>query len=120
MESNARNIAEYQRVLEWFVSNKDTSDRIYKSGKNKFDKWWFLIKKSDESHESFKEKITKYHQLGFHIPDFEKDKDLQLISEPIDFEKCINDILTCGCCGNILDLSIDPERARAVKQFHKS
>jgi hypothetical protein len=70
-------------------------------------------------------KILRLDLLGnklsievLNLPDFEKDKDLQLISEPIDFKKHSGDILTCRSCGNILDLSSDLERARAVKQFH--
>jgi hypothetical protein len=43
---------------------------------------------------------------------------MQLISQPIDFEKHSGDVLTCRNCGHILDLSIDPEKSRAVKQFH--
>ncbi|MEZ4776909.1 MAG: cold shock domain-containing protein [Bacteroidia bacterium] len=118
MESNEMNVTEYERILDWFMTNKDTSERIHKSGKNKLDKWWFVIKKGNDSYESFREKLNKYYQVGFQIPDFEKDKDLQLISEPIDFKKHSGDILTCRSCGNILDLSSDLERARAVKQFH--
>jgi hypothetical protein len=82
------------------------------------DKWWFVIKKGNESYESFREKLNKYYQDGFQIPDFEIDKDLQLISEPIDLKEHSGDILTCRSCSNILDLSNDLERARAVKQFH--
>jgi len=119
MESNEMNVSEYERILSWFMTNKDTSERILKSGKNKLDKWWFVIKKGNDSYESFREKLNKYYQAGFQIPDFEKNKDLQLISEPIDFKKHNDDILTCRSCGNILDLSSDLERARAVKQFHK-
>ena len=118
MESIEMNVIEYERILDWFMTNKDTSERIHKSGKNKMDKWWFVIKKGNDSYESFREKLNKYYQVGFQIPDFEKDKDLQLISEPIDFKKHSGDILTCRGCGNILDLSSDLERARAVKQFH--
>jgi|GEM_PF-3558312 len=43
MESNETNIEEYERILNWFVTNKDKSERIHKSGKNKKDKWWFTI-----------------------------------------------------------------------------
>jgi hypothetical protein len=118
MEANETNLDEYNRILNWFVTNKEKSERIHKSGKNKRDKWWFTIKRGDDSMEEFRKKLTKYHQLGFQIPDFENDKDLQLISEPIDFERHSKDILTCNTCGNILDLSNDIEKARAVKKFH--
>ena len=118
MESNEMNVTEYERILDWFMTNKDTSERIHKSGKNKLDKWWFVIKRGNDSYESFREKLNKYYQVGFQIPDFDKEKDLQLIAEPIDFKKHSGDILTCKSCGNILDLSSDLERARAVKQFH--
>lgn len=118
MESNEMNVTEYERILDWFMTNKDTSERIHKSGKNKLDKWWFVIKRGNDSYESFRKKLNKYYQVGFQIPDFEKEKDLQLISEPIDFKKHSSDILTCKSCGNILDLSSDLEKALAVKQFH--
>ncbi|HAO09303.1 MAG TPA: hypothetical protein DCQ50_20520 [Chryseobacterium sp.] len=118
MEANETNIDEYNRILNWFVTNKDKSDRIHKSGKNKRDKWWFTIRRGNDTMEEFRKKLTKYHQVGFQIPDFENDKDLQLISEPIDFKKHSKDILTCKTCGNILDLSNDLEKARAVKKFH--
>ena len=118
METTEMNFEEYQRILSWFKTNKDISERIHKSGKNKFDKWWFVIKKGNDSYETFKEKLNKYHQIGFQIPDFNQKKDLQLISEPIDFKKHRNDILTCKSCGNILNLRNDPERARVIKVFH--
>ncbi|MBK6642415.1 MAG: hypothetical protein IPG39_14915 [Bacteroidetes bacterium] len=35
MEANEANIAEFNRILNWFIANKDKSDRIHKSGKNK-------------------------------------------------------------------------------------
>ena len=118
MDFNRNNTADYQRVLDWFITNKDESNRIHKSGKNKFDKWWFVIKRGKESLEAFREKLNKYFQLGFQIPDFGIDKDLQLISEPIDLKRQNEDVLICKECGNILDLSSDAERANAVKKFH--
>lgn len=118
MESNETNIEEYERILNWFITNKDKSERIYKSGKNKKDKWWFTIRRGNDTMGEFRKKLTKYHLVGFQIPDFEKDKDLQLISEPIDLKKHSKEILTCKTCGNILDLSNDLEKARAVKKFH--
>lgn len=118
MESIEMKADEYERILSWFVNNKDKSERIHKSGKNKLDKWWFLVKRSNDTYEKFREKLNKYCQVGFQIPDLEQDKDLQLISEPIDFKKHIGNILSCKSCGNILDLSNNPERAIAVKQFH--
>jgi hypothetical protein len=118
MKENETNIEEYNRILNWFIENKDKSERIHKSGKNKRDKWWFTIRRGNDSMEEFRKKLTKYHKLSFQIPDFEYDKDLQLISEPIDIIRQSKDILTCKTCGNILDLSNDLEKARAVKKFH--
>ncbi|MBK6642414.1 MAG: hypothetical protein IPG39_14910 [Bacteroidetes bacterium] len=86
--------------------------------KTKRDKWWFTIRRGNDKMEEFRKKLTKYHQLGFQIPDFESDKDLQLISEPNDYKNHCKDILNCKSCGNILDLSNDLEKARAVKKFH--
>jgi len=118
MDANETKIEEYNRILNWFITNKDQSYRIHKSGKNRRDKWWFTIRRGNDTMEEFRKNLTKYHQLGFYIPGFENDKDLQLISEPIDLKKHIKDILTCKACGNILDLSNDLEKARAVKKFH--
>ena len=118
MEAIESNIEEYNRILNWFIENKGTSDRIHKSGKNKRDKWWFIIKRSNDTIEVFRKKLTKYYQIGFQIPDFARDKDLQLIAEPFDLKKHTKDVLTCKTCGNILDLTNNPEKARAVKNFH--
>lgn len=118
MQSNVMNITEYERILAWFITNKDSSERIHRSGKNRLGKWWFVIKRGSDSYDEFRQKLIKYYQVGFQIPDFEQDKDMQLISQPIDFEKHSGDVLTCRNCGHILDLSIDPEKSRAVKQFH--
>jgi len=119
MESNEANKEEYERILNWFVLNKDKSKRIHKSGKTKKDKWWFTINRGNDSIQEFRKKLTKYHQVGFQIPDIEEDKNFQLIFEPIDFKKHSKDILTCKNCGCILDLSNDLAKARAIKKFHK-
>ena len=118
MESNEINSEEYRRILDWFIENKDRSDNIHKSGKSKHDKWWFAIRRGSMSPELFREKLTKYYQLGFKIPDYDQEKDMQLISEPFDIKKHSSDILTCKSCGNTLDLSSDFERARAIRSFH--
>jgi hypothetical protein len=118
MDWNESNEEQFQNILNWFIANKDKSNRIHKYGKNKKGKWWFTIKRGNDSVDEFRKKLTKYNQLGFRIPDFEKEKDLQLISEPIEYKKQNKDILTCKTCGNVLDLSNDPEKAIAVKKFH--
>ena len=118
MESNKMDIEDYNRILDWFISNREKSKRIYKSDKNKFGKWWFIIRRGNYSYEAFKEKLNKYYQMGFQIPNLDENRDLQLISEPIDFNKHRTDILICKSCGNILDLSMDLEKARAIRNFH--
>ena len=119
METNSTDIFEFERILNWFIDNKEKSERVSKFGKNKFGKWWFLLKKGNYSYEQFKEKLNKYYQIGFQIPDFGKNKEFQLISEPIDFKKHSGDILICKTCGHTIDLTSDPEKARAIKTFHK-
>lgn len=118
MESNETNIEEYQRILNWFITNKDSSERIFKNGKNKFHNWWFLIKRGKENRENFKKRLNKYFQVGFQIPDLDQDKDLQLISEPKDFKKHSGEIFTCKSCGHTLDLSNNIEKSRAIMRFH--
>ena len=118
MVSYEMNLPEYQKILDWFIEYKDRSANIRKSGKNKYDKWWFLISRRDMSHDIFKKRLNKYFQLGFQIPDIDTDKEIQLISEPKDFTKHFIEILTCRSCGNTLDLSNDFERARAIRSFH--
>lgn len=119
METNSTDVVQFERILNWFIDNKEKSERVYKFGQNKFKKWWFVLKRGNDSYEKFKEKLTKYYQVGFQIPDFDKDKELQLISEPIDFKKHSGDILTCKTCGHSIDLTSDLEKARAIKTFHK-
>lgn len=118
MKKNDLNILEYNKVLKWFITNKDTSEHILKSGTNKKGKWWFTIGRGRDSMEKFKQNLIKFQKLGFQIPDIENDKNIQLISEPIDLKKHTNDILSCSYCDNILDLTNDAEKSRAVKKFH--
>jgi hypothetical protein len=118
MVANETNIEEFNKVLNWFIDNKDKSSRINKSGKNKFDKWWFSIRRGPETMEKFNERLIRYYKLGFQIPDLTLNKEFQLISEPVNHKKKNEESLVCKSCGNILDLSNDIEKARAVKTFH--
>ena len=121
METNSTDIIEFEKILKWFIENKDKSQFIDKSGKNKFDKWWFKLVKGNLSYKQFKERLSKYLKIGFNLPDFdiEIDKDYQLIAEPITFKNESSDILSCKTCGHTIDLTNDPEKARAIKSFHK-
>lgn len=118
MISNTPNSAEYQRILNWFIENKDNKNHIHKSGKNRNNRWWFLIKRGTRSYEDFRQKLTKYAEIGFHIPDYEIDKDFQLISEPIHHLAHTNHLFICSSCGNTLNLLSDPEKAAAIKKYN--
>jgi hypothetical protein len=118
MESSEFNEEEYNKILNQFISIRNTSSRISRSGKNKFGKWWFLIKRENEEYEVFRQKLNKYYQLGFQIPDLHQDKELQLISEPLDYQQHRSEILNCKFCNNTLDLSNDLEKAWTIKHFH--
>jgi cold shock CspA family protein len=118
MEENGVHGEEYSRILQWFIDKKDKSERIHKSGTNKLGKWWFVLRRGNESFETFKQKLNKYCQVGFQIPDLDKNKDLQLISEPIDFNRRNGNIFICKNCHHMLDISSDFEKAKAIKKFH--
>jgi len=119
MESSSNQKGEYKELLDWLIKNKDTSHRIHKSGINRYknlDKWWFVLKKGKESYLEFRDRLIKYSQLGFQIPDLDEDKDYQLISEP----RMYFELFTCRNCHNTLDLSNDLERAWTMKHFHNA
>ncbi len=111
------NSEQYNKILSWFKLNKDKSNLIYKSGKNK-DRWWFTIRQGDDNFEEFRKKLTNILLAGLYIPDYNVDKELQLIAEPKNIKDQVDNILKCKSCSNILDLSNDYEKARAIKKFH--
>lgn len=117
MNALKRNQEEYQKILNWFIDNKDKSKHIEKSGQNKFGKYWFILKKLGDEN-MFRNKLKRYLQLGFQIPDFNKKKEKYLISEPMDYGKHSDNILVCESCGNTLDVDSDPRKSIAIKKYH--
>ena len=120
MEENQVNIDEFNKVLGWFVKNKNNSKNITKSGISKNNKNWFLFAKADLSIENYNSKLNNLLGLGFSIPNIDENRTVQLISEPIDFKKHNSEILVCKGCKNTLDLSIDREKSTAIKYFHNA
>jgi hypothetical protein len=120
MESNENRKDEYNKVLNWFISQKENKKHIANFGQRPNDnKWWFRLMKNNLNQEEFNKKLRNLVSIGFNIPNFnEEHLSIQFIAEPNDFKNHNSDILTCNSCGNILDLSNDLERARAVKKFH--
>jgi len=118
MEPNKPNPEFYNKVLSWFISNRENSSYIGKSGKNKLGKWWFSFLRGNLTKEIYRIKLNEYRNIGFQVPNINENRDNQLISEPINHTKQIDNIFTCIKCGNILDLNIDYEQAHAVKQYH--
>lgn len=112
-------IDKYNRLLDWFKSQRGIQHSIvHKSGQNK-GRWWFTIKKREGlTYEDYRGILTKILKIGFQVPDIETDKYFQLIHEPINIEKRKEEILTCTSCGHFLDLTIDLEKASAIKNFH--
>jgi hypothetical protein len=108
----------YERILSWFVASKDTSVRIFKSGQNKSGKWWFLVRKGEDTEQAFKVKLNYYAKIGFQIPDLSIEKDLQLIAEPGSLKKQNGDTFTCKSCGHTLDLSSNIGKSNKIKGFH--
>jgi cold shock CspA family protein len=107
----------YKDALKWFIENKDKSRYIINSGIYKT-KHWFVFAKSDLSREDYLLRLNNLSRLGFRIPDFEEDKNIQLISEPNDIKNSEKDILICSVCDNTLILTNEIERTTAIKSFH--
>jgi len=118
MSTVKSNSSNFNEVLNWFITNKDTSPYIKKYGVNKFDKKWFIFYQNNMPDDLYSSKLKKYLSFGFQIPDINKKKQSQLISEPINFTEHNNNILVCESCVNIIDLSNDHEKSTAIKYFH--
>lgn len=121
MNDREQNQVEYDKVLKWFMDNRENEDYIAKSGQTKKGKWWFRFKKNNLSHDEYYQKLTNLLKLGFHIPNFEEyEREVQLVSEGDNKEQSESEILICSNtdCGNILDLSNDLEKSWTIKRFH--
>lgn len=122
MEANTVDMELYQKSLDWLIRNANKPNTvIIKTGKTKQNKHWFRYKKLDDvSQEEYCGKLKNLLKLGFHIPDYDEKKDVHLISEPAHLDRRNSDILTCGHCNHILDISNDLERQYAIKKFHNT
>jgi hypothetical protein len=111
---------EYTKVLDWFIANKENSSLIASSGKRRDEKWWFRLKRNRLTQEEFRKKLNHLLILGFRIPDFEEEKGVYLITEGnrVDEKKPVIFVCSNAACKNILDLSTDLEKAKAITRFH--
>lgn len=113
------NVEEFNRILDWFVKNKDTSKHIVKYGKNKFEKWWFRLKAKDGDGETFFKRLLHYKRVGFNVPELVEGNMFQMISEPINFGEIKVNELECGNCGNRIDMNEFPEKKLIMKGYHE-
>lgn len=115
---------EYNRVLNWFIQNKDSSSWIIRHGKRKDGKFWFILKAPIWDHEefkTFKNKLLKYLSIGFNVPDINEDKDSYLIGERFDNQNSSSTrILGCPDCGEIIDFKDNNwDKFRVMRHYHK-
>lgn len=121
MNSVFHGVEEFQTALKWFIDNRDNRRFVLKSGKTKFDKWWFMFANSGFPNEKFLKKLDGLKAMGFNIPDFEdKTREAYLVAEPIVQNQKPTEILYCSneSCSNSINLSTDPERGWAIRRFH--
>jgi hypothetical protein len=113
-------IEELNRILSWFIENRETSDQVVNSGKSKFDKWWFRLKAKDSNTDAFFEKVKHYKRIGFNVPDLEVGKDHFLISEPINFSSQKTNEIECNHCGNRVDFNEFPEKRVIMRGYYET
>lgn len=113
----------YNKVLEWFISQKDKNLQIVKYGTRKDGKWWFLWSKGNLSDEVYNEKLESLKTIGFNIPEIhDETKGQQLIAEPFnDLGDAINKF-KCVNCAQILELKLTEKfplsQKIAIESFH--
>jgi len=121
MDDNKKNQEEYDKVLKWFIANRENADYIAKHGQTKNGKWWFRFKKHNLTHDEFYLKLTNLLKLGFNIPNFDKfEREVQLVSESDSNNESESKIYICSNknCEHILDLSTDLEKAWVINRYH--
>lgn len=116
----------YNKQLNWFIEQKDKHSHIIRSGQRKNDnKWWFIWVRGNYSYEEYRNQIQGLFLSGFSIPDFNKEKDNQLIAEPYDEKRLtIDKVFVCPNCDHHFDLNnkedFDYTRKRAIQKFHNN
>lgn len=100
----------YIGLVKWFRDQTKNANYSFINHENLGD--LFFHKRNVNS-----EGITSI-QIGFNVPNLAEYKDLQIISEPINIKKHKNTLLICKTCVNELNLSKDPEKSRAIKEYH--
>lgn len=108
----------FNKQLNWFVEHKDSHPNIINSGKRiKDNKWWFIWARGNMSFVEYNKQIQSLFSSGFTIPDFDdKEKENQLIAEPID------KVFVCPNCDLHFDLNnmqdFDYGKKIAIQKFH--
>ena len=121
MESNQLNIDEHKRVLDWFIKNRENGYFFDKWGQKNNGKYWFRFKNAyNLSWENFRLKLQGLMDIGFDVPNIDEKRSIQLVSEPNKLIPRNKIILACKKCETTFDLSTDPEKAAAIRYFHKN
>ncbi len=108
----------FSKQLNWFIEHKNSHPNIIRSGKRiKDNKWWFIWARGNMSFVEYNKQIQSLFSSGFTIPDFEdKEKENQLIAEPID------KVFVCPNCDKRFDLNymldFDYGKKIAIQKFH--
>lgn len=109
----------YQRALMWLINDaKKPHSNVIKSGKNKHNQHWFRFSKANLGSDVYQNKLENLLKLGFHIPEFNPQKSIHLISEPLDSKSQYIKLLTCSHCNHVIDLTDDKEREYAITKYH--
>ncbi|MFD2873482.1 cold-shock protein [Mucilaginibacter ximonensis] len=122
MDPQTGNAGDYQRILNWYITNRYTARSILSSGQRKDGKYWFLLQAphwdADKLRE-FKQKLYRYIAAGFNVPDIRLDKESYLLAEGYG-DRPAGEIrlLECPACHYQLDLVSDMERFVAMRHYH--
>lgn len=115
---------DYKRILDWFITNKNSSEYIVNSGTRKDGKYWFIIRPEndeDETLKQFKNKLLRYMSIGFNVPDINEVRDTYLIGEAFAaHSEDATRMLTCPACEFYIDLREDFEKYLSMSNYHTS
>lgn len=107
---------QYTKIFNWFESNKTSHRIIGKSGINKLNKNWWMLKKNNWSTEEFEEKLKNLNKIGFEIPQISEEKEQYLVSGYKDINKSLG--LTCSSCSFEIDFNANKDRAYSILKYH--
>ena len=111
--------ADYKRVLDWLIRNRNKSSGILKYGKRGTDgRYWFILRAEGNSDlEVFRQTIRRYATYGFNVPDLEENRSSYMVSEPF-LGQVISMVFKCPSCDYVLDLSEDYHQLARMRRYH--